>query len=617
MKTLIISLIFLLFGCNHYYTKEYSNVSYSNNNENIVIGIGSAKNSGNSEKAFKLARLRALNDLALQMQSIIIISNNLQNSVYEEDVKIVTKAVLKNWKEIQRWEDEKGYCWSKVAINKNDYYNGIKEYISVLSDSISYYLEMAKSGSIIERLNNYENALILGEKLSKSTKNSKIANKIKIKIQNFIDTILIESKIECNKISCIKTKISIFGKEDNSIFVKWHIENNKFIGSLNVGEIKNKLMSYGIMFPILTISKISNPSPVLKKEVESFITPKIRMDTIFSNEDNNVVTDLIQIADTTTFRKHKFFLRRKYKYDQYALFSATLKSDSKLSSFALPKNRHMMHMLRLKFYAKKNESPNNDITEIYFDDKFIYAENIVSLYYVNENNEWHSINMNNEPLPLTILSKPKNAHVFINGEYKGKTPCYLSNLKQPFALITIKKEGFYSFEYFSPLIKDIGTITKRFVLKRLPELKYGTFIESDVYYAEDSSSTNSLKRMIDEIDSSLHKQTYTSHFFKLNDILAQLKNYQQKIEDRIYCQYFSANNLNLEKKNNTISNFILSGSFQIPIEDFEEVNLNVDQCFIKIEYKKINETAYKIVRTTLKYKIKEYLFDGKTLFINN
>ena len=56
--------------------------------------------------------------------------------------------------------------------------------------------------------------------------------------------------------------------------------------------------------------------------------------------------------------------------------------------YSIPNRRNhyiktMRHYGKVKFYRKKYDNLNNDIHEIYFDDNYLYVENVVRICYIN------------------------------------------------------------------------------------------------------------------------------------------------------------------------------------------------------------------------------------------
>jgi hypothetical protein len=601
MKTISLVLgMFLFIGCaNKFHT------SYDDYSDLYFIGRGSALKSYDIDKSNKEARLRALNDLTLQIQSEVTAKNTLQNNTYIENVEIRSNVILKKWRETKVWEKD-GYIWSEVILNKDDYYSSIDEYIKEINNEIDYNLNMSKNGTITNRLEFYIKAL----NLSQNFDNERF-NNIKFSIQNFIDNIKIVPKSKNCNTTYIDAKVFVDNMLDSSLNIEWFIQNNKVVGSLKLDDIKLTLLKYGVLFSNVVINPSNN---VIPNDYESFVMPKIRIDTIY-NISNKIIVEPVQIVDTISLRNSKFFVRKRYGND-YSLFSGIRANNSKLSVFTMSEDIKPLNFIKTKFYRNTNGNFNNDIEEIYFDDNNVYAENVIKIYYINDN-KWDSISMvENFTSQLTVVSEPIGAQVFINNEYVGVTPYYMSKSEKPYAIIKIKMNGYYISEYFTSLLLKNG-ITKKFILKKMPELKYGVFIDPDSYYAEDVNSVKNLNTMLKSISTRIGELKKIKNFigddlFDLYHIQKKLLKYEEELENRVYCQYISVNNnLNLTKSKNIIGNLSIDGSFDIPTKDFQNININVNQCFIKLEYKKYNEEFYRYGGIYLVYLNHEYLFNGK------
>lgn len=618
MKIISIITILLLLNCAHYSPQIGRKVSIPNNQDDYFIGLGSARNYGDVYETRKKARLRALTDITTQIKVEITSQNNMNNLKYDEHINAVSKVILKKWQE-ETWEKD-GYFWSKIRVKKSDYYEEIQNYIDELSNKILYLLEMSENGQIIQRLKFLQQAMPLAEKLGKLQKTNKILRQVKRKTQKVIDSISVVTERTCEyrNTQCIKTNIKLNGLEDNSISVNWTLSDDKFIGSINIGKLKNQLMSYGIVFPTFIIDVERHQIEPQKHSSESYIMPKIKVDTIYEPPQNNVITNLAQITDTTMLRRSNFFIRRKIKHNVYALFDGVRQSSTKLSAFLLPDNKKPLHFIKTKFYSKNGDDPNNDISEIYFDQNFIYAENIVTLYYVDEKNNWQSIRMMESPLAnLTVLSQPSNAQVFINGKYVGQTPYYLGKPTTSYAIICVKKQGYYLSEYFTSLSEG-SAVTKKFILRPMPEIRYGTFLNPDYYYGEDKGSWENLLSMIEMVDKQIsilnENKSYNlaERLKKLYILKRRLEQYKHSLENRLYSQYHHVEIkipeslvLNTQLKNG----LILKGKFLIPNGKAREVVLNKEQCYFRLAYKRQGK-QYKILALYLLYRTDEYLFEG-------
>jgi hypothetical protein len=350
--------------------------------------------------------------------------------------------------------------------------------------------------------------------------------------------------------------------------------------------------------------------------------PHIRIDTLYSMNNNGIIVNPVQIADTLSLRNSKFFVRKNYN-NEYCLFDGIRQSNSKLSMFILPENTKPLNFIKIKFYKNINCNLNDDIQEVYFDDNYIYVDNLARIYYIDSIGEWKYMDMiKNSLSQLTVISEPIGAQVFINDKYVGLTPYYLSSSIEPYAIISIRMNGFYISEYFTSLLGG-NSITKKFILKKMPELKYGTYIEQNSYYAEDNGSSNNLNDMINMISNrmSLLEKQYkymNDEKYELYSIFKYLNEYRNRLNNRIYCQYFSIDKkIKLSRVNQIkeiIGNLAIEGNFDIPIHEFENISLNIDQCFLKLEYRKERGEYYKYVGLSLLYRTSEYRFNGKYLF---
>lgn len=139
-----------------------------------------------------------------------------------------------------------------------------------------------------------------------------------------------------------------------------------------------------------------------------------------------------------------FVLRRRFSPLEYGLYKGHQNPEGfdRLSAFRPPAGLSTTDFLHVKFYPCEVLNPNTDMTDIYFDEHFIYAENAARLFY-HERREWRSLRMLAYlPGRLSIRTEPSGARVFVDGIPYGTTPLVVSALHRPAAVLRIAKRGY-------------------------------------------------------------------------------------------------------------------------------------------------------------------------------
>lgn len=123
------------------------------------IGIGSAKIEEDLYTAQKLARNRALQDIAEQIQVSIVsdVSTNANcktvnnrliiKETHRERIIAFSNAVLTDWEEKNTFYSAKGYFWSKVVLSKKEYYRRVNEKVSNATERLCDIIRNSAQGT--------------------------------------------------------------------------------------------------------------------------------------------------------------------------------------------------------------------------------------------------------------------------------------------------------------------------------------------------------------------------------------------------------------------------------------------------------------------------------------
>jgi len=123
------------------------------------IGVGSAKIEDDLHAAQKLARNRALQDIAEQIQvSIVsdvrmsaqcrIINNNTRSdNTYKERIAAFSQAVVCGWEETRTYHAANGYFWSKVILSKKKYHEQVNRKVANAIEKLCDIIRYAQEGT--------------------------------------------------------------------------------------------------------------------------------------------------------------------------------------------------------------------------------------------------------------------------------------------------------------------------------------------------------------------------------------------------------------------------------------------------------------------------------------
>jgi len=128
------------------------------------IGIGSAEIDADLNAAQKLARSRALQDIAEQIQVAVVSEvrmfaqcNTIDDKyfvheTFQQNIEAFSKAVLSDWEEKNTFSDASGFFWSKVIISKKEYYAKVNKTITDAAGSLCDIIKNSSCGSARFRL---------------------------------------------------------------------------------------------------------------------------------------------------------------------------------------------------------------------------------------------------------------------------------------------------------------------------------------------------------------------------------------------------------------------------------------------------------------------------------
>lgn len=372
---------------------------------------------------------------------------------------------------------------------------------------------------------------------------------------------------------------------------------------------------------------------------------------------------LIRIDEPPHLNSGEIILRRRFGPDEYGLYlgKRNKKSFTILSAFSPPQGLTARNFMYRKLYMQQTDNPNMDMTNVYFDNDYIYVENAAKILYFEGG--WKEISLlDHNGVTLSITSFPTGATVIIDGVERGETPLTIKNLPSPFAIVKIFKEGYYQSESFCNL-STTPLIEKKFILPKMIESTEGAYINPESYTSEDGESLNELDKQIVKLKKKIEKQQEenkealaqferefppfppqgefekTADFLqrkelyeqkkksgemavilegepkvhKLEDDLHKLTKYRAEIENRLYYQYLPARVLNLKRYEPDLEyfpvdirvdkgghNFTFSGVIQIPLSMGPEFKQNLSEGRLKLTYR---NRIFKPEQTAAKTKI--------------
>ncbi len=123
------------------------------------IGIGCAKIDDDLHSSQKLARNRALLDIAEQIQVAIVSdvrmsahSTSVNKTIhsdksYQEKIAAFSQAVLTDWEEVRTYQAPNGYFWSKVVLSKKKYHEQVNKKLKHAIAEVCDILRYAQTGT--------------------------------------------------------------------------------------------------------------------------------------------------------------------------------------------------------------------------------------------------------------------------------------------------------------------------------------------------------------------------------------------------------------------------------------------------------------------------------------
>ncbi len=357
---------------------------------------------------------------------------------------------------------------------------------------------------------------------------------------------------------------------------------------------------------------------------------------------------LFRIEEPTELNPGELLLRRRFGPNDYGLFLGKQRKDAfpGLSAFMPPVGFSAQNFIYRKLYMQETENPNMDMTNVYFDNELIFVENAAKIYFWETG--WKMIPLlKQSDLLLTITSFPDSATVIIDGVELGTTPLTLGDLRASFAIITVRKEGYYQNESFVSLDKG-GKITRRFILPKMIASTVGAYVNPYAYTFENRESVDELDKQIERLKQKIERQKEineksvtefeneyppfpsqgefekTDDFLKRKELYEQEKKdgkialkaksspkvltlenelmtlvkYRTEIENRLYHRYFSTNVIHMYRYepdleyfpvdirvNDGGHNFAFSGILQLPLSVAPDFKKNLQQGRLKLTYR--------------------------------
>lgn len=357
---------------------------------------------------------------------------------------------------------------------------------------------------------------------------------------------------------------------------------------------------------------------------------------------------LTRIDEPPQLNPGEIILRRRFGPDEYGLYlgKRDKKSFTSLSAFAPPRGLTTRNFMYRRLYMQETDNPNMDMTNVYFDNDYIYVENAAKIFYFEGG--WKEIRLIDQSgTMLSVTSYPLKATVIIDGVERGETPLTIKTLPGSFVIVKVVKEGYYQRESFLNL-STTPYMEKNFLLQKMIESTEGAYVNPESYTTEDEESLNELDKQIIKLKNKIETQREENEealtrfdkefppfppqgeFEKTADFLQRKELYEQKkksgkmavmlegepkvhklegdlhkltkyhaeIENRLYYQYLPANILHLSRYEPDLEyfpvdirvdkgghSFTFSGVIQIPLSMAPEFKQNLSEGRLKLTYR--------------------------------
>ena len=357
---------------------------------------------------------------------------------------------------------------------------------------------------------------------------------------------------------------------------------------------------------------------------------------------------LSRVDEPPELNPGEILLRRRFGPDEYGLYLGKRKKESysSLSAFIPPQGLTTRNFIYRKLYMQETDNPNMDMTNVYFDNDYIYVENAAKIIYFE--GDWKEISMIDQgSTALTITSYPLNATVIIDDVERGETPLTLKNVLTSFVIVKVIKDGYYQREAFLNLT-SVNYLEKNFALQKMIQSTVGAYVNPESYTSEDAESLDELDKQVEKLKKQIdiqkeknddalaqfekefpsfplqgefektadflqRKELYNQKkksgkmavmlegepkVHKLEGDLHKLTKYRAEIENRLYFRYLPANALNLDRYEPDLEyfpvdirinegghDFSFSGTMQVPLSMAPEFKQNLVEGRLKLTYR--------------------------------
>ncbi|MDO5575618.1 MAG: PEGA domain-containing protein [Fibrobacter sp.] len=216
---------------------------------------------------------------------------------------------------------------------------------------------------------------------------------------------------------------------------------------------------------------------------------------------------LEQVVVVPSLQAGEVLLRRRFGANDYGLYRGVIAPEaySRLSVFSPPHGKKTVDFINYKFYENEVINPEQDLSSIYFDNDYIYAENSAILYYYTgeQENTWNTLEMLPEkPWRLNIISEPLGTEVYIDDYLIGKTPLLTNALTEPLVRLKVSTDGYYSIEVM--VQKEVGKILeKSFKLNK--QVSLVDLSKGEQFTIDSSQSASDVIKIIERLNLQLQK----------------------------------------------------------------------------------------------------------------
>ena len=331
------------------------------------------------------------------------------------------------------------------------------------------------------------------------------------------------------------------------------------------------------------------------------IVEKIQQDSIITDHFsfNSISMSKIELSDIG--KNTGLVFRKKFAPNSYSFYYADLSKEylQNVYPFRIPFSMDMNFFLKKKLFIQESLNLNDDISNVYFDNDFIYLSGVSRLYYFDAG--WKVLRKTKVNVDgIKLLSEPDGATVMVNTKIVGKTPFELGNFQEKYLTAKFLKDGYYQYQIFIENGQENLEIKKVLLTKKV-EAPVGTYISPDAFCME---SVESFNRVVSAL-----KKERVKLYLLVENMRNSIVNYEKRYPAMPVQNEFEPDTL-YQKRRSLYVRIRDNGKFHLSIKNSAEIyEQERTIIFLESELQKIYHREYVTYLLGDKLKVNKYRND--------